>query len=235
MALRVGAELGGAAHDPDPGPPLQAVDPDDFWEWFDAPIEASEAPRPRPRLEAPLTRAGRWRGGLAWAGLVGAFLTLALLVLPPLAGMQVLTVYSGSMAPTIKTGDAVVIRPVLSADLRVGDVVTYRPADDPSKLITHRIDSIRYEVTASGGYGDYILTTKGDANASLDAPWRASPKDVFGRVVVTLPKLGYVRSFFSSGRGKIVALVAFAVFLAAGSVSRRHARRVVEAVEAAQP
>ena len=219
----------------DTAPSSRPKDGDDFWEWFDAPIEVPDRPRRRAERAVRPQASGRRRAafGAAWIAVAATFAAIGLLVLPALVGMKVLSVYTGSMAPAIKTGDAVLVRPVHAADLREGDVAVYRPADNPSALVTHRTQSIRYETGSSGGYGDFVITTKGDNNSSADKPFRASPRDDFGRVTVTLPKMGYVLNFLSGGRGKALAVLAFVVFVVAGSISRRRAREVAEAAEAA--
>ena len=227
------AAVGQAPGSPAAGARPDGPDSDDFWEWFDAPVEAPEQPRRSAGAPVTTARGRAVAAGFGWAAVIAALVVTSLLTLPPLAGMQVRTVYSGSMAPAIKAGDAVILRPVLSADLRRGDVVAYRPPHDPTVLITHRVDGIRYETTGAGGYGEFVVTTKGDANRSLDQPWRAAPNDTFGKVVLTLPKLGYVLNFLSGTKGKLLALVALVTFLVAGSASRRRAQRAAEAVGAA--
>src|SRR5437870_10347633 len=64
------------------------------------------------------------------------------LTLPVLAGYHSFTVMSGSMEPTIHTGDVVVDQQISPADARVGDIVTFQGPTDHSKLITHRVRSI---------------------------------------------------------------------------------------------
>jgi signal peptidase len=209
---------------------------DDFWDWFDTPTEVPDRQKVRVREEKPSRSVARRLGIVAaWAGVVVALFITAILVLPRLAGMDVLSVRSGSMAPEISTGDAVLVKHALPADLHPGDVVTYRPPDNPFVLITHRVVSIRYEQGPQGGYGDFVVTTKGDANNAPDPTWRAAPNDVFGKVVLTLPSMGRLLDFLGGGRGKIIAVIAFVAFVVAGSVSRRKARRVAEEAEAAVP
>ena len=59
-----------------------------------------------------------------------------------LRGERLLVVTSGSMAPEIQAGDAVVVRQISSASqLRVGQVVTFLPRLSTS-LVTHRIEAL---------------------------------------------------------------------------------------------
>ena len=83
-----------------------------------------------------------------WA-VAGFAITLAVtLVVANASGRQSLTVMSGSMEPTIDTGDVVVAKPIAPMDARVGDVVTYKEPHGEGRLITHRV-KMRKDVTGS--------------------------------------------------------------------------------------
>ena len=119
----------------------------------------------------------------------------------PLYGAYVIV--SGSMEPLIKIKDAVLIKRVDSDnELKQGDVVTYR-ATDPTYygiLITHRIVDIKEE------NGKKIYVTKGDHNETVDR----SPIDfnqITGKVVMRIPKIGYIKYFLVSSYGWIIAIV----------------------------
>ena len=118
----------------------------------------------------------------------------------PLYGAYV--IISGSMDPIIKVRDAVVIRRVGADDIKVGDVVTYRAIDEAyyGILITHRVVDIKEE------NGKKIFVTKGDANATIDR----SPIEIgqiYGKVVMRIPKIGYIKFFLASSYGWIIAVV----------------------------
>ncbi|MFN8169098.1 MAG: signal peptidase I [Candidatus Nanopelagicales bacterium] len=125
---------------------------------------------------------GRWvfRGVLAFF-VVLILASYAVPLVYQLRGERLLVVTSGSMAPEIQPGDAVVIRPVTSAaQLRVGQVVTFLPRRS-TLLITHRIQALvpverRDTVTDQpvlDALGNPVLDpyirTKGDANDGDDA------------------------------------------------------------------
>ena len=118
----------------------------------------------------------------------------------PLYGAYVIV--SGSMEPIIKIRDAVVIRRTSEENIKVGDVVTYR-AMDPTYygiLVTHRIVEIKNE------NGKRIYITKGDNNATEDR----SPivyEQIYGKVIMRIPKIGYIKSFLVSSYGWIIAIV----------------------------
>lgn len=84
-------------------------------------------------------------------------------------GYQMFTVVSGSMQPTIKVGDIILIKK--QDNYFVNDIVTYKNDDD---YITHRIV----------GVNELNVVTKGDYNNALDDPIRVS--DVVGKVVLIL-------------------------------------------------
>ncbi len=119
----------------------------------------------------------------------------------PLYGAYVIV--SGSMEPLIKIKDAVLIKRVDTADdVKRGDVVTYR-ATDPTYygvLITHRIVDIKEE------NGEKIYITKGDHNETVDrSPINLS--QITGKVVMRIPKIGYIKYFLVSSYGWIIAIV----------------------------
>lgn len=118
----------------------------------------------------------------------------------PLYGAYV--IISGSMEPIIKVKDAVIVRRVEEKDLKVGDVVTYVSMDEAyyGILITHRIIDIKEE------NGQKIYVTKGDHNETPDR----SPIEfgqINGKVVMRIPKIGYIKYFLVSSYGWIIAVV----------------------------
>jgi signal peptidase len=92
------------------------------------------------------------------------------------------TVLTGSMRPGIQPGDVVVVRPVPTDELKVGDVIAYLPPAHTTPVL-HRIVSI----DPSG------LATKGDANNVAD-PWGKVGTDSATtlRLVWVIPKVGLI-------------------------------------------
>lgn len=118
----------------------------------------------------------------------------------PLYGAYVIV--SGSMEPTIKIRDAIIIKRYDEQDLKVGDIITYR-SEDPyfyGIMITHRI----IDITNEDGKKVYI--TKGDHNATRD---RLAIKNnqIYGKVVMVIPKIGYIQSLLATSYGWIIAVV----------------------------
>lgn len=112
---------------------------------------------------------------------------LLLATLAPISGnFKVKVVKSGSMEPAIHTGGIVVIKP--SQTYKVGDIITFGPDTKTQIPTTHRIVSI------AGSGSQQMFTTKGDANDAED-PAPAKLSDVKGKVVLTVPYLGFVLDF----------------------------------------
>ena len=111
-------------------------------------------------------------------------------------------IVTGSMEPVIKTKDAVLVRRVDDDDINVGDVVTYLANDESYNgiLITHRVVNIKDE------NGKKIYYTKGDHNETVD---RSPIEDnqIYGKVVMRIPKIGYIKYFLVSSYGWIIAIV----------------------------
>lgn len=81
--------------------------------------------------------------------------------LPGIAGVKPAVVLSGSMDPTIKAGDLILIHKVNPADLKNGDVICYLSSGG---AVTHRIISIEAN---QEGRSQFI--TQGDANNTEDS------------------------------------------------------------------
>lgn len=118
------------------------------------------------------------------------------------AGHKLLNVLSGSMEPAIMTGDVIIIEE-LAPDyvIREGDVITYRAADSPDMLITHRVMGailIDDEVAA------YV--TKGDNNDSEDLGTVTRDR-IIGVYKWRLPLLGYFASFVRQPLGTVLLVI----------------------------
>ncbi len=118
----------------------------------------------------------------------------------PLYGAYVIV--SGSMEPLIKVRDAVIVKRTTIDNVKVNDVVTYQ-SEDPAFygiLITHRVVNIKEE------NGKKIYITKGDHNETVDrTPVRFD--QILGKVVMRVPKIGYLKYFLVEYYGWIIAIV----------------------------
>jgi len=117
------------------------------------------------------------------------------------SGYRSFMVQSGSMEPAIMTGDIIVIHP--QANYMINDVITFIGSDN--RTITHRIAEIR-EASEKR-----LFSTKGDANRSQDEDL-IKQSQITGKVVLVIPKLGYLVAFSKSLPGLIILAIFPAVF-----------------------
>ena len=108
---------------------------------------------------------------------------------------QIFTVMSGSMEPAIKIGSIVLVKP--KNDYQIGEIVTFKKRDHP---ITHRI--VEKEIIG----GRVFFTTKGDANKNPD-PQKIQKNEILGRVIFSLPFLGYFVNFVRKPFGFLVTIL----------------------------
>lgn len=118
---------------------------------------------------------------------------------PPL--FQAYVIISQSMEPTIHVQDAIVTK--REDNLQIGDVCTYL-SKNPSYfgiMITHRIVDIK-----TNDKGEKVYIFKGDNNYSADQ-MPVEKDQIYGKVVMKIPKIGYVQYFLSNAYGWIIAIV----------------------------
>jgi len=150
---------------------------------------------------------------LVWMAL-GVGVGIGIVVAGPLAlGWRPLAVLSGSMAPAIRTGDEVIVRPVSPVTLRVGDVVTFIDPSRGRRLVTHRVRRLRVS-----GPAVHVIT-RGDANEAPER-WSIAADGRVGRVVYRVPKLGYLTVPAGTPLGRLLLVVLPAVALGACEIWR---------------
>lgn len=118
-------------------------------------------------------------------------------------------VTSGSMSPVFDSGSIVVSHLVSleqARSLQVGDIVTFKAANNSEKLITHRIVEVQNPGTVQAFY-----TTKGDANQSVDLT-HLTPEQVVGTYKASVPLMGHIIE--AMHRFQIVGLFAVALIFA---------------------
>lgn len=158
----------------------------------------------------------RLLGALTNLVLLVAFAFGAVLLVPTALGMHHYVILTGSMTGTYDRGSIVFDRPVPTADLRVGDVITYSPPPGQTahSQVTHRIHSI-----AHARDGLRVYKTKGDNNVVQD-PWTFQlPQPTQDKVVFSLPYAGFGLGVLSD-RGYRMFLVGIPALLVVLSVLR---------------
>ena len=120
---------------------------------------------------------------------------------PPLFNTYIIV--SPSMVPTINVEDAIVIKRENVENLKVGDIITFNSSDPRYSgiTITHRIVDI-----IKSDNGSLSFKTKGDANNSADMSY-VKESDIYGKVILTVPKLGYLQYFLSQSYGWLLFIV----------------------------
>ena len=128
-------------------------------------------------------------------------------------------VQSGSMEPSIRTGDVVFIQKKPSYSET--ETITFK--DSTKRTITHRIVSVN---TDSDGQEYY--QTKGDANQAQDSEV-IGYKQVVGKVVWVVPKLGYAIQFGRTPWGLILFFIVPTIIILYDEI-RAIAREVTQSV-----
>ena len=143
---------------------------------------------------------------LLWLGLGIVFASLLAAVGPLALGDRSFTMRSGSMTPAIETGDVVVTEPISPLAARVGDIVTFRDPEGSGKLFSHRVQSIRPVGE------DVRFVTRGDANTSTEH-WVVPADGSVGKVLYTVPKIGYALMWTGTVPARIALIVIPALLL----------------------
>lgn len=147
-----------------------------------------------------------------WVGLACLFVSATVATFfawafaPLMAGWSPIVVTSGSMSPTIRPGDVVVVAPP-SADPR--GVVVFE--DINGDLVTHRVDAV---------LDDGRLRTKGDANAVPDSDLLTRDR-VVGEGRLLVPLTGLPTVWLRQGR--TLEAVAVLVLVAGAAWGSRYA------------
>lgn len=112
-----------------------------------------------------------------------------------LFGYSFFKVTTGSMDPTIKENDIIIVS--TNDTYNVNDIITYH---DDANFITHRI------ITMDGN----TLITKGDANNATDQ--EVNKSDVIGKVVKIFSGLGIWQSIFTTPKVIVALFVTLILF-----------------------
>ncbi len=115
--------------------------------------------------------------------------------LPMPFGYGAAVVLSGSMEPELSKGDLIIVKETDSFSMN--QVVVYQ---DGNSLVVHRIIELN----------DGSVTTKGDANNTLDDPIETSR--ISGEVVLSFPYVGNIVEFIKTPIGTII-VIALAIIL----------------------
>ena len=146
--------------------------------------------------------------GFAFIVLIALLLVFSLVPIP--GNFQTMIVLSGSMEPAIKTGSIVVVKP--AEDYKIGDVITFQRRIERNPT-THRIVDMR----VVGGQPAY--TTQGDANNAPDIN-EVRENEVKGKVLFTIPYLGYAVDFAQKPIGFALIIIVPAVIIVGDEIKK---------------
>lgn len=121
---------------------------------------------------------------------------------PSIFGYQILRVTTGSMEPTLKVGDVIVVKETDPAEIHEGDIISYESIQGElkGKIITHRVvqEPARLEDT-------YFIQTQGDIEGAALDP-QITDRQVKGKYQYKLEFIDKIYSFFFTPYG-IIAFV----------------------------
>lgn len=117
---------------------------------------------------------------------------------PNLFGYSALTILSNSMQPEFSEGDVIVIKQTSANELAEKDIITFGTPE--GTRVTHRITDVTEE------QGEQFFITQGDNNnmADVDPVFEGQ---VIGKVLFSIPKLGFLSRFLSEPIGFMVLIV----------------------------
>ena len=145
------------------------------------------------------------------AGIVGIALLMVVSMFPIQGNVQVKVVLSGSMEPAIPVGSVIVIKPAES--YMVGDIVTYGKDTKVDIPTTHRIIDMRVEG------GETFFKTQGDANDDPDVS-ELKEGAIAGKVLVTIPFLGYLIDFAKQPIGFALLVIIPAIIVIGDEIKK---------------
>lgn len=123
-------------------------------------------------------------------------------------GVRVTTILTGSMEPEIPTGSLIVTSPFDT--YKIGDIITYRELHPTTQKETNRTLTHRVIATKQTDQG-IVYIAQGDANRVPDIN-DIKNEHIYGKVLYTIPFVGYVYNFVSTLPGFIL-LIAIPAFL----------------------
>ena len=160
-------------------------------------------------------------------GLPARFLDFLWLVLPAITLISVAAYFAGALAlrtnppalaiasqamnPTIKQGDLAIIQGVDARVLKPGEIIAIKLTGPEESKYQLPGEIVRRIVKITRSNNTELFITKGDGNPAND-PFSVTPSAISGKVIGSVPLLGFPILFFSSKQG-IIFLIATAIIL----------------------
>ncbi|MFC2025455.1 signal peptidase I [Chloroflexota bacterium] len=140
----------------------------------------------------------RTRTALPWS-LMLLVIVIMLALIPGFLGYRPVRTFGSSMEPALHDGDALLVKHVDAAKVRVGDIVTLQHSS--GERITHRV--VRIEPRPQGGF---LFQTKGDANQSPEW-WVVAAEENIAVAFVRIPFMGRALDFIQTTAGGVTLVV----------------------------
>ena len=114
-------------------------------------------------------------------------LLMVVMLVSGIFNSRLIAIASDSMAPLYNRGDAVIYEKIDAGELKKGDILVFKK---DNTIVTHRVVSIKKKGN------EYSITTKGDANDSVDS-FVSTNENVVGKVNYIIKYMGYPTVFFN--------------------------------------
>lgn len=138
---------------------------------------------------------------------------------PAVFGYKLFIVMTGSMQSKINVGDLVIVKEVDANTLKQNDIIAFK--DSANLVTTHRIINIKEE------NGEKCFETKGDHNNIVDKDL-VYPKDLEGKMVNCIPKLGEFILFVQKPLGLSLMILTILLIVAISFMMENEKARVEE-------
>lgn len=123
---------------------------------------------------------------------------------PSIFGMQIFSIQTDSMYPTLLPGDLIIDFEVKNpSTLQKGDIITYWTIIEGERVLnTHRIVQIYQQ--EQGGF--LVFETKGDKSSTVDA-LTVHESEVVGKYALRIPGVGKVFDYLQTSDGFLIVVV----------------------------
>lgn len=137
-------------------------------------------------------------------------MAIAWLIVQSVFGLRLLAVQTGSMRPTFKPGDALILKRSSFEAIQQGQVVAYRSSRNPDELISHRVVAVDAATRRFQTQGDAVSVADPAVGANL----------LVGHMLAILPGLGTMLNWLRTLPGLITCVYLPAIFIAIGELRR---------------
>ena len=133
-------------------------------------------------------------------------------------------VASGSMIPVLEVYDVLIVQghdPF--EEVEIGDIIVFNRPSDHNRVIVHRVVSIIDE-------NPKIIRTQGDANpASIPGTdFPISEEEYIGKVVYTLPQVGYITQLLKPPKNYIIIAIVIGVMIIKQMMGKKKNEKITD-------